>query len=436
MIKEIVKNNTSRLKRISKEAIWIIFGNFATFAGSLFLIKILTEKLTPSQYGELTLALTFNVLASLVLFSGITSGLNRFFAVACSQKDLKGYLKASKKLVGYGILFILGFGFTVLISMSFTNLQNLVNILLITIFYTLFVSINSSLNSIQQASRQRSVVAIHTGLDAWLKIVFVIILTKYFGANTITILSSYVISLILIIISQYKILQIFIIKNKNLSSKSSSKTWIREILNYSWPFSAWGLFQWLQQVSDKWSLEKFSTRTAVGQYSALFQVGYAPIGIITGFLTTLIGPILYEKSGDAKNSQNNKIVHNTTWVITAIGLFLTLLTFIILFFNHKYLYSLVVAEAYRESSYLLPWVALAGGLYACGQMLALKHMSELNSKKLLDIKIYTSLIAVSLNIYFSYKYGLNGIVFSIAFFSFINLLWMMYKSRKALFYKE
>ena len=165
-------------------------------------------------------------------------------------------------------------------------------------------------------------------------------------------------------------------------------------------------------------------------------MGYAPIGIITGFLTTLIGPILYEKSGDAKNSQNNKIVHNTTWVITAIGLFLTLLTFIILFFNHKYLYSLVVAETYRESSYLLPWVALAGGLYACGQMLALKHMSELNSKKLLDIKIYTSLIAVSLNIYFSYKYGLNGIVFSIAFFSFINLLWMMYKSRKALFYKE
>ena len=53
----------------------------------------------------------------------------------------------------------------------------------------------------------------------------------------------------------------------------------------------------------------FLTTAEVGKFAVLYQLGYATILMLSKLMMTLIGPILYEQSGDAKNEARNLSVH-------------------------------------------------------------------------------------------------------------------------------
>ena len=140
---------------------------------------------------------------------------------------------------------------------------------------------------------------------------------------------------------------------------------------------------------------------------------------------TLIGPILYERSGDAKDLKRNSSVNKISWRITYASLVVSILAFIFTYYFHGWIFRILVAESFREASQFLPWVVLAGGLFATAQMLSLKVLSELRSNSLISIKIITALIAVFANIVGAWLFGLLGVVVALVFFSLIYMVWMM-----------
>ena len=167
---------------------------------------------------------------------------------------------------------------------------------------------------------------------------------------------------------------------------------------YSWPFSTWGIFTWAQQSSDRWALEAFASTQEVGLYAVLFQLGYTPIAMATAMAVSFIGPILYQRSGDATSGSRNANVHQLAWRITLSCLALTLLAFSLAMGLHQWVFRFVVAAEFRSVSYLLPWVVLAGGLFASAQMLALKLMSEMRSVAMLRVKIVTAVLGIVFNV--------------------------------------
>ena len=81
-----------------------------------------------------------------------------------------------------------------------------------------------------------------------------------------------------------------------------------------------------------------------------------------------------------------------------------------------------MANQYRENSYLLPWFFIAGGLFASGQILSLKILSQMKPQKLIPIKIATSIIGILLNIVGAYFYGLKGVIGGLILFSLIYFI--------------
>ncbi len=71
------------------------------------------------------------------------------------------------------------------------------------------------------------------------------------------------------------------------------------------------------------------------------------------------------------------------------------------------------------------WLVMAGGIFAAGQMLALKLMSEMKSTKMVLAKIVTALLGVSFNIYGASVAGIPGVVGALVAFSLIYLAWMI-----------
>lgn len=421
-----VRHNRERIMRLSREGGWIMAGQIATVVGALVLVRVLTEYLKPAEYGELALGLTIAGLVNQVITGGVAAGIGRFYAIAVEKRDLWGYLQASRRLMGYATLSVGAIALALMAGLLVIGRSQWLGLAAAVLVFSVLSGYNSSLSGIQNAARQRAIVALHSGMEAWLKIGLVVGVILWLGSSSTAVVIGYALSAFIVTSSQLFFLKRLMARQGVMRGGDSQEDWSRQMWLFSWPFSAFGVFTWAQQVSDRWALESFATTQDVGQYAVVFQLGYAPIGMVTGLMMTLVGPILYQRSGAAIDHARNVSVHRIAWRITQVSLAVTAVAFISTWYLHGWLFQWLVAEAFRGVSHFLPWVVMAGGLFAAGQMLSLKLMSEMRSRSLLQVKIGAALLGVGANLLGAWLYGTAGVVGGLVVFSSAYLLWMIY----------
>ena len=415
--------NKTRIHRLFKEWSWIVAGQVAAALGSLALVRVLTEYLNPNQYGQLTLGLTTAALVNQTVMGGITAGIGRYYSIAAEKQDLKVYLQATRCLLAAATVAVGVIGLILILSMHWLDYSHWIGLASAALLFAVFSGYNGTINAIQNAARQRAIVALHGGIDAWLKILLAVGAVLWLGESSTVVIIGYVCSSLLMTISQLVFLRRTI--PQQLTPIQNHQRWMQQIWCYSLPFTTWGTFTWMHQVSDRWALQTFASTEDVAQYAVLFQLGFSPISLITGLAMSFLGPILYQRSGDATNNVRNANVHRLTWRMTHLSLIITLCGFAVTYAFHEWLFSLLVTTEYRGSSHLLPWVVLAGGIYAAGQLLALKLMSEMRSSSMTTAKIVTALIGLLLNVSGAALAGIQGVVGAMIVFSCIYLIWMM-----------
>ena len=414
--------NSDRVRRLSGEGFWVVAGQAVAVIGSLMLVRVLTEYLNPEEYGKLALALTLGVLVCQVAFAGAVPGIMRFYANAVEKEDVTGYLVASRKMMLLGTVATFSLGACVLIGLMIAGKGNWLGIVVLAIIFLSLSSYNTTLSAIQNAARQRKLVALHDGFGAWLKIALAVILIVFFGGSAEVVVVAYLLAVLLILISQSVFIRRLI--PFNLSKESNHREWMVRIWLYSKPFVFINIFTWMQSSSDRWALEVMVSTNEVGLYAVLMQLGYAPVLILAGLMTTMIGPIFFQRSGNVLDSSRNKSVHKMAWRLTIFTLLLTVLAWLFTYIFHGWIFQLLVAPEYRSVSYLLPWMVLAGGIFSSGQVLSLKLMSDLKTQAMLWPKIITAVIGVLLSFTGAYVAGLEGVVFAAVSFSIIHLIWL------------
>jgi O-antigen/teichoic acid export membrane protein len=418
--------NIARFKRLAQENLWILLGLFCTAGGSLVLVRVLTEFLSPSQYGELSLANTLANLVNQIFMCGLISGIGRFYSIANEKNDLNKYVRDSFYIIGLASIAVIIMCIFLCTWLIFIDRSNLISLIVVTIIFSIITTINSSLSDLQNAARKRKIVTFNTSLDAILKILFAIVILKFLNDSTVSVMIAFLLAAIFTVLSQLACLKQTIGATQTPQGASTEQhQWLRKIWDYAWPFSAWGAFTWAQQASDKWALQFFATTDEVGIYTVLFQLGYVPIGMISSIFTAFLIPIFFQRAGDATDDTRNANVRRINLIITLCGLALTFLCFIVAWFLHGFIFQVFVNKAFRGSSYLLPWFILAGGMFATGQISALKLMSELRSRHLLPVKVLTAVLGVGINVLGAWYAGLIGVTTALVLFTFIYLAWTM-----------
>lgn len=415
----------ARFHRLAKEGSWILVSQIVSVLGSLVLVRVLTDYLEPSEYGQLALGLTVASLINQVVMVGLTAGIGRFYSIAIEEGDLPGYIRATLRLLAIAALVVMVISLVLLVVLFWLGYFQWMGLVAAALVFSVFSGYSASLNSMQNAARQRATVAVLSGVDALLKILLAVGVIQLLGHSGTAVIIGYTLSSLIVMGVQLYLL-------RRLGSPQEKKkpqlheNWEMQIWKYSLPFSAWGVFTWAQQVSDRWALQNFGSTDEVGLYAVLFQLGYVPLGVATSFAMSLIGPILYQRSGNASDHTRNTSVHLIAWRITFGGLLMTALAFVFTFLMHEWIFKLLVAARYRSVSYLLPWIVLAGGNFAACQMLALKLMSEMKSRAMTAAKISTAILGVSMNLLGALWFGVPGVVAALVIFSIINFFWMAF----------
>jgi O-antigen/teichoic acid export membrane protein len=422
-------HRTPRLTRLAKEGGWIVAGQIAAVAGALVLVRVLTDRLGPAEYGHLALGLTLAGLVNQTVLGGVAAGIARLYAVADEQRALRPYLAGSFRLLGYATFVVLVLGLALMGAMAWMGYAQYLGLASAAIVFSVLSGVTAALVGIQNAARQRALASLSSGVDAWLRILFALAVMVWLGPTSTAAVLGYCCSSLLLLLSQVVLLHPAMRGKDGASATSESRRFLRQIWEFSWPFCAWGIFTWLQQASDRWALAGLARAEDVGLYAVLFQLGYAPLSMVTAMALTFLAPILYQRSGDARDHARNAGVHRVVWKTTFATLALTLVGVLLAFLTHAWLFRFLVAPQYRHVSYLLPWMVMAGGLFAAGQMLALKLMSEMKSARLALAKIVTALLGVGFNVYGAAVAGLTGVIAGLLAFSVVYLAWMIWLTR-------
>jgi len=414
-----------RIGRLSREGGWLIIGQVIGVLGQLMLIRVMTEYLAPAEYGTLALALTIGVLVCQVSFANSMPGIMRYYTLAVECGDVLAFARAAQRSMGLSAIIAIALTCFILLGAMISQYSAWLPFIVAASLISILGSFNSTLSGIQNAARQRAVVAAHGAIDPWLRIILAASAVKYLGPTVFAALVGYSIAAALVMCSQWIFfLRLLTVQSQNVPNAITS--WDQKIWTFSKPYVFFNLPTWAQTNSDRWSLQTYANSVSVGQFSALMQLGYAPIFMIVGFVNTLIGPILYSRSGDATDELRNAGVHRISWVLVAICLLLTGLGVWITWVFNARIFALLVGAEFQSVSYLLPWTVLAGGMLAAGQILNVKMASELRTQALLWPKMVISVAGVGVNFIGAYYGGIDGVVIAANVSSFVALIWFAF----------
>ena len=418
---------SERFRRLFKEGFWIVLGQAIAILGSLVGIRILTGLMDPAVYGELALGITAVILINQVVLGPLCNGAIRFYAPAVEQGNFGGYLNAVRRLVLFSTAVIILVALLAAVGLLIAGRMKWIVVLAAAFIFAIFSGYNSILSGIQNAARQRFVVAFHQGAEPWARFLVAAGLVIVFGATSAVAMIGFSIAIIFVLASQLLFFRKIIFINDVCAHQE--KIWLKQIWNFSWPFSIFGVFTWMQLVSDRWALGIFSTMQDVGKYAALYQLGYYSISMVTGMAVQFFAPIFYQRAGDARDNQRNVNVNMLSWrLVTFVFAGIGIVFFITLLF-HSQIFLFFVAKKYSSVSYLLPWMLLSGGIFAAGQIMAINLQSQMKTREMMTAKIVTALVGVGLNFAGAFLYGTSGIIIASILFSLFFFIWMAALSR-------
>lgn len=414
--------SSRRRWHIASESAWVLTGQCAAVIGSVALVNATTRYLDPELYGQLSLGLVVAGLGTQLVLGGVAASIARHLSIATEKGELGAYRRDAARLFAAAALFVLALGTALLALLALLDEKRWLGLGVAAIVLSIAGGLTATLTGVQNAARRRASAALHSAADAWLKIMLAVVLLESLGASPTSVMIGCAASAALVALAQIVTLRRAF---GPLEAATNGPSYLAPMMTFAWPFSTWGLFAWLQQASDRWALAALASPREVGLYAVLFQLGFAPLATLTTMSMTLLAPILYQRSGDATDHARNVGVHRVVWRVAGASVALTAIAFVVATLAHEPLFRILAASEFRQSSHLLPWMVLAGGLHAGGQMLALKLLSELKVARMAAAKIGSSVAGVAFNVAGAAFGGLLGVVLAQVAFSTIYLAWMV-----------
>jgi O-antigen/teichoic acid export membrane protein len=422
-----LRTNWQRARRLAREGSWVALGQVGAMAGSLVGVRLLTDALDPSSYGELALGLTLATLAQQTVLGPLSNAVTRFYAPAVERNALGAFLYAATRQAALATLVLAIPTALATLTLVLSGYPRLALVAGTAFLFTVVSGLGGVMTAVQSAARQRSVVALHQALDSWGRFIGAIALIGYLGATSNAALLGFTCASALVLVSQ----SVFLRRVKRGIKRTTETTdeWGRELFRYAAPFATWGIFTWCQMASDRWALNWFASSRDVGLYGAVYQIGYAPIYLATTMAIQFVSPILFQRAGDASDAERKREVTRWTWQLSKIAFALAIAAFLGALALHQQIFHVFVAEEYRLASPYLPWIALSGGLFATGQTLALALLGRLQPRAMTTAKILTALVGFACNIIGARFWGIDGVVAANLIFSTSFVLWMWWLFR-------
>ncbi|MBC2736701.1 MAG: hypothetical protein HF981_20235 [Desulfobacteraceae bacterium] len=395
----------------SIEAIYVATGIFGPTIATLVGVKVFTTYLTPHQYGRFALAVSIALFARESIGIATYYTVVRYFSIAIKH-GMYWYFSCIKRIFSttlYSIIILCLLSFALFFVFKIE----------IDLFYSVSLTIllggglicNQAIVGILAGARKRISYSIHLNLLNWGQMIFAIIFILFGFKSAEGILIGFILSMFLIqTYSAIKIKNYYFIKMVEEGKNSEFSILYNSFFKYFWPLTLSGVFSWIQLFSDRWALNTFCEVSDVGAYFAIYQLSFSPMLMLSLFIINLIGPIIYSKIGDNTDSAIKINALKINRLISYILLIFIFIGFILIYSTYEFISAVIIGKQFLYMSWAFPWLFLSGGFYAMGQQFLISEYSSMNSKKILKIRMFSSLFSLICYALFVNFFQRDGVV--------------------------
>jgi O-antigen/teichoic acid export membrane protein len=418
-----------RGRRAAREALWVGAGQLLAAVGSLIALRVLTGLLGRHEFGVLALALTVPTLLANVIFAGPGQAVMRFYVAAAERGESRGLLRAVWSALVLRSVLVLAFAAAVSLVGALVGLWHLRSYALAAVVIALITAFTTAFDGIQNALRQRSVVAWHAVLNQWARLFLALALFAVFGRTGLVAMWGYALAIALVLASQVMLYRRHARREPSTGTVQRGE-WRQRIDSYSLPFAAFGIVVWAQAAAERWGLEAFTSTAQVGEFAALSQLGLSVMALLGNVVTQLGLPVIYQRAGDATVAERMRSARSLNRQLVVLTLAATAVAAVGAALFHGIIFGAFVDSAFMGVSHLLPVMVLAGGLTACGQIAMGFVLSGVSSQPLVRPKVLAAAIGVIAAIAGAWWAGVAGVVWANAVSALVYLVALAFVVRR------
>jgi O-antigen/teichoic acid export membrane protein len=353
-----------------KEAFWVALGQIAAAAGTLVILKVVTNILQPDEFGRFSAALAIAGLGQVCFFGPVSQAATRFLAMAQEQKLDGAYASSLIKLYLLGALAALACW----LALALVGLGDIVPMAAwIIVALTLVTGLQAIVLAVLNAARLRKWYAGLQVADALLRPLFVLAVAFLAARTSSNVAASYVLTSFVIVAAP----MLFLLRTRRSlaaapgqsADREASRTIARGMSSYTLMFVVFGVVGAIGSHGERLLLINYVSWSEVGIYALLMQLAMAPNLMLINLVNQYYLPVVFQSDpqGDTKLGRSYRYY----LIVSVVGI---LAIAVCVGTLGRWIVPLFSSTAFAGHEHLLWYLALSAGLFNLGQQMVLPGM--------------------------------------------------------------
>lgn len=402
---------------------WVGLGQVGAAIGQLAGIRFITEFISPKVFGEGVLLIGFVSLITTTLFNPLMQALLRYYPDAVKSGTLIS-LQETVEVI-YKRKLVIALILSILLGVAFIYFMN-GSLLVVLALMALIVLDSTRMKAFAfyNGAHRHKPYSIWTLLDAWLRPMFAILMFFLLGEKVESLLLGYAIGALIITLIMNINAPAIIKKDSNLSVRSNSDIKCVDLGTYMKPLVPLGIIGWVSGIADRYVIASLVGMTHVGVYSAIYGLTAKPMLMISNIIETVIRPLYYDAVAENNKSSEYKFI--TVWIMFTTLLSISVLITVLHW--HKEIVYLLLAEEYRDSSFLMPWIASGYVLLALSHIFTRTCYAKHKTQGVLSIELMGAITSVVISVPFIYFWGIYGAAIAVPVYMGFQFIYSLYEA--------
>lgn len=389
--------------------------------GQVVGVRLLTEVLTPSVFGEASLLMGAAALMTSTLVNPSLQALlrhypaeggaeNRAIVEAITMKNIGRVVKAALPvcLLLSVVAFLVGWA----TPLDALLIAALVGVDGLRMFQT----------AILNATRQHRWYGIWQNGEAWGRPLVAYGAVTMLGVDVDVVLASFVATSG----GLYLLLRRKTLPRVKPVNGPEAQQLLQAFKSYTVPLIPIGLIGWISNMADRYMIGGLLSSKEVGAYVAVYGLASRPTLMLSSIAETAIRPAYYEALRQ-KSAASRKYL--AVWFLIAALGSVALWAGFALF--HEEVASLLLGPAFRDGAYLAPWIAAGYGLLALTHITTRVCFAYDATKSVLFSETAGAVLSVVVGFPMIYFYGLDGAAMAVPVYFGMQLLLSAYLARRS-----
>ena len=365
--------------------------------GGLRFFKLLTVYLPKAEMGNYLLATSVMALVLLASFSVMDQGLMRFASIYEARGDLREMYSAC--LFGYAMLaLVLALAFLCL-SVLFGSDSRWGGVFLGLMCWILTEPIKNAALAMSNAVRNRMVIAKAKALDQFARAGLVLVVALLVSVNSRAVL-------MLLALSGVCVGSFLLWSQRDLLGevqKQNIRKVFADVFSFSWPLFIWGIFGWLQQMSNRWLLEAFSSEQDIANFGVLASLSTLPFTMVLSIVAAYALPIIYQ----AENANPGSARQKVSVILRRLAPMLIAIVLLVVMFKRE-IVLLAATQDYLQDAWLLPFMAAGVALSTLGTVMTYKDFATHQTRRLILPNVLPGILALVSGLLLVPAHGVHG----------------------------